>query len=173
MAILQRKSSPLRLNIGVGALNPRELLQIAKDAGIKAIPLDVERLALALGIRVIYEPMDGELSGKLVRKDLTYLMTINSLHHPNRQRFTIAHELGHYCLHRSMGDEFIDKIFFRGGESSRTEAEANRFAAAILMPEDEFTRFVKSTSQKIEDIADNFLVSPMAVKFRAEQLGFG
>lgn len=59
-----------------------------------------------------------------------------------RQRFTIAHELGHFELHKQDSGLFVDKEFkmlFRDQNSSsgeiRKEQEANAFAAAILMPE--------------------------------------
>ncbi len=59
-----------------------------------------------------------------------------------RQRFTIAHELGHFFLHRASSTVFVDAapIFFRDESSSngsqREEIEANAFAAELLMPED-------------------------------------
>lgn len=46
------------------------------------------------------EPMDNYLSGSLSYKDGTWIMTVNSKQHVNRQRFTLAHELGHYILHK-------------------------------------------------------------------------
>jgi len=64
---------------------------------------------------------------------------VNSLHHPNRQRFTIAHECGHLWLHND--EVHIDRSFRikkRDAVSSLAidpdEIEANRFAAELLMP---------------------------------------
>jgi Zn-dependent peptidase ImmA (M78 family) len=65
----------------------------------------------------------------------------NSTHAPVRQRFTIAHEIGHYAMHvkKSMDSPlFIDRLVaFRDDESSAgsdwEEVEANTFAVALLM----------------------------------------
>ncbi|WP_460881211.1 ImmA/IrrE family metallo-endopeptidase [Pontibacter rugosus] len=73
-----------------------------------------------------------------------------------RQRFTIAHELGHFVLHQKYSELFIDKEkpLFRNQESStgehKREKEANAFAAAILMPQ--FLIFQEATKIGIKFI---------------------
>jgi Zn-dependent peptidase ImmA (M78 family) len=103
--------------------------------GIDKPPVPVKEIAEALGARVRYSPFEGELAGMLVRGDGQIVLGVNSLHHPNRQRFTIAHECGHLCLHK--GDVHIDRSF-RNSVSSLAidpdEIEANRFAAELLIP---------------------------------------
>lgn len=74
-----------------------ELIVFAKKNNIETSPLDVSRLTSLLGITLRLEPMKGEESGSLKQeKSGNWVMTVNSLHHPHRQRFTIAHELGHF-----------------------------------------------------------------------------
>ena len=80
-----------------------------------------------------------EVLAWLVRGEGQVLIGVNSLHHSNRRRFTVAHECGHLLLHA--GETFIDKSFrvnWRDGVSSlavdRHEIEANQFAAELLMP---------------------------------------
>lgn len=151
-----------------------DLLQLANDNGIESSPLDVSALTKLLGIKMRFEPMSGDESGCLKKEAKTggWIMTVNSLHHPHRQRFTIAHELGHFIQHSILADSFEDSAFFRNGEMNRMETEANKFAAELLMPDTKFNEFVSAGSVRVEEIAEFFQVSSMAVRVRAKQLGY-
>lgn len=152
---------------------PEKVLEYAAQEGLDTEPLDVVGVASSLGIKIRYEAMDDEASGRLERSGSgDWFMHINSLHHPNRQRFTIAHEIAHRFLHGDVQNEFSDKIFFRSGEQTPMEAAANRYAATLLMPEDRFKAFVERQSSRVEDIANHFGVSSLAVRFRAKSLGY-
>jgi Zn-dependent peptidase ImmA (M78 family) len=120
-----------------------KIRQIAEDvlarAGISRSPVPVEQVASFLGATVKYSPFEGELAGVLVRGEGRVVIGVNSSHHSNRQRFTIAHECGHLLLHE--GGTYVDKSFrvnLRDDVSSLAidpeEIEANRFAAELLMP---------------------------------------
>ena len=147
-----------------------ELIIFAKKNNIETSPLDVSRLTNLLGITMRLEPMKGEESGSLKQgKNGNWVMTVNSLHHPHRQRFTIAHEFIRHTLNRN---SFTDTVFFRNEETNKMEVEANRFAAELLMPEIEFSKFIEEISNQVADIAAHFQVSSMAVRIRAQQLGF-
>src|ERR1035438_1210999 len=80
---------------------------------VKSPPTPVEKIAKALGAEVRFAPFDNELSGMVYVKDGVPIIGVNSLHHPNRQRFTIAHELGHLELHRQLitSEVHVDKNF--------------------------------------------------------------
>jgi Zn-dependent peptidase ImmA (M78 family) len=153
---------------------PLEIIDFAKRNGIYQIPINVAEIASKLDITVNYEPMPDDNSGSLSKHKKTgkWIMTVNSLHHPHRQRFTIAHEIGHRIRHAANCEHFEDTTFFRNGDTNPMEVEANRFAAEILMPEDEFISYLKNKSAKVEDIAEFFHVSSMAVRIRAKQLGY-
>ncbi|WP_276754122.1 ImmA/IrrE family metallo-endopeptidase [Pseudoalteromonas marina] len=153
---------------------PDNLLSLAKSKGLETEPLNVSELASLLGIIVRYEPMQNDDSGSLKKERKTgiWIMTINSLHHPHRQRFTIAHEIAHRIRHAANSDTFEDKTFFRNGDSNWMEAEANKFAAALLMPETCFSFFIENNSSKVEDIAKHFQVSSTAVRIRAKELNY-
>ena len=153
---------------------PEHLNVLAQEKGIDIDPINISALASALGINVRYEPMKDDDSGSLKKdkKSGRWIMTINSLHHPHRQRFTIAHEIAHRIRHAANSDTFTDKTFFRNGESNWMEAEANKFAAELLMPEDKFTLFIENHSAMVEDIALHFQVSSSAVRIRAKSLGY-
>ena len=173
MAIIRRKAKKGALAIKVedASMKASDVIKIVRDAGLSLAPLDVRCLAKSLNIRVTLTPLEDDISGYLNEDGGQWNIVVNALHHPRRQRFTIAHELGHYFLHRSLQDKFVDKKLFRDGSSTTIEAQANRFASEVLMPEVEFRDFVASTSGKVEDIAENFGVSSMAVNIRAEVLG--
>lgn len=80
-----------------------------------------------------------------------------------RDRFTIAHELGHYFLHyRAMGHIGV-KTFYRD-ERSTADVQANVFAAALLMPVDRFIEAFYEDEGSIQKLANRFEVSPAAVR---------
>src|ERR1700690_2516030 len=119
--------------------------KVLAQLGIKTSPAPVEKIAKAMGAQVRFAPFDQELSGMIHIKDGIPIIGVNALHHPNRQRFTIAHELGHLALHRDMitTNIHVDKGFpalalRRDTDSAKgtdpVEIEANQFSAALLMP---------------------------------------
>lgn len=148
---------------------------------------DIHALAEKFARRVRYAPGDDleelvrKLGGTVEIRDLAELGRSGSIqvHAPGRftiflpsytgrlrDRFTIAHELGHYVLHSRLGKHPIHVM--REG-SGRTEWEANWFAAAFLMPEGEFRRRLEA-SQSDAEIALYFDVSPSAVEVRKKSL---
>lgn len=153
--------------------NGEDLIAYAEDKGIEVTPLDLPKLTQHLGIAMLLEPMKEDESGSLAKdKSGKWIMKVNSLHHPNRQRFTISHELGHFIKHRGIHESFKDSTFFRNGESNYIETEANKFAAELLMPKKAFDDFIKNVSSTVEDIAKHFQVSSMAVRIRAKSLNY-
>ena len=158
-----------------------ELLAKSK---VKSAPVNVEGLAKKLGISINYEPFKEDLSGVLVKEKKRTVIGVNSSHPKTRQRFTIAHELGHFALKHD-GELFIDKtVMKRDGRSSQAidpqEIEANSFAAEILMPSELLLKSVEklldgktgySAEDLISDLADEFEVSTQAMEYRLTNLG--
>ena len=149
--------------------------------GIKSNPTPVEKIAKALGAQVRFSPFDEELSGMVYIKEGVPIIGVNSLHHPNRQRFTIAHELGHLELHREMitSNIHVDKNFpalMRDTNSAtgteQIEIQANQFATELLMPRDlidkamEGKQFDIDDDGPIEELAKKFKVSKQALEYR-------
>nr|WP_290981190.1 ImmA/IrrE family metallo-endopeptidase [Halomonas sp.] len=153
---------------------PEDLIKLAETRGLETNPVNVSQVANELGISLRFEPMSNDDSGSLKkdRKTGVWVMTVNSLHHPHRQRFTIAHEIAHRVRHAANSDTFEDKTFFRNGDSNWMETEANQFAAALLMPEAIFSEYIENVSDVVEDVAAHFHVSSMAVRIRAKVLGY-
>ena len=105
----------------------------------RSYPVDVEGLADALDIRVMREELPGDISGKIERDWIDsegFMITLNANHGTVRQRFTLAHEIAHFILHRDMiGDGIIDNGLYRDSRiGDGKERQANRYAARILMP---------------------------------------
>jgi Zn-dependent peptidase ImmA (M78 family) len=134
-----------------------------------------------MGAQVRYSPFNDDLSGMIYIKDGVPIIGVNSLHHPHRQRFTIAHELGHLELHREMitSEVHVDKDFpvlMRDPKSARgtekVEIEANQFAAELLMPEALIKQALESEpfdiddDRPIEELAKKFRVSRQALEYR-------
>src|SRR5262245_42961863 len=116
--------------------------KLLDDVGIATFPVPVERIAKHLGAQVRYSPLDAELSGMVLVQDGLPIIGVNSLHSLNRQRFTIAHEIAHLCLHRDhitnavhVDKDFRVSVLKRDGASAagteKLEIEANQFAAAL------------------------------------------
>jgi Zn-dependent peptidase ImmA (M78 family) len=148
-------------------------------------PIDIEKIARGEGARIIRQPLDHDVSGILLRDDSQVLLGVNAAHHLRRQRFTIAHELGHLSLHpgRPYTVDSTIRLNWRDDLSSlatdRQEIEANAFAAAVLMPEKLVREAVKSLrparntteSRLIDLLARQFDVSTEAMSFRLVNLG--
>lgn len=177
MAVIRRKKiakgSAQKMIPSQTTMTAERVIEMARASGLNTNPLDIIGLVRAIGIRLNIKPMDNEVSGYLEEEDGAWTIAINSLHHPKRQRFTIAHELGHYFLHRNLRHAFVDKVLFRNGNSNPIEVQANKFAGELLMPEGQFRDYVSASSSRVEDISEFFSVSAMAVRVRASQLGYG
>lgn len=166
------------------SLARRKAQKLLKAGNIKQAPVDVDQLARRAGARIHYEPLDGQVSGMVHRRhDGVAIIGVNSVHSLGRQRFTIAHELGHLVLHKDEKLHVDEKppIRFRNEESSRatnaTEIEANQFAAELLMPIELLTKEIESISDDTEAeeavsyLAERFQVSEQAMTLRLTRLG--
>lgn len=162
--------------------------QVLEQAGIRKAPIVVEEILMRFGIRVRSEPFDGDISGMLYRDadGKRAVIGVNANHSSHRQRFTIAHELGHYLLHRGR-PMIVDKtvrVNRRDRTSSmatdREEIEANAFAAELLMPRNLVDRHSRkllrqhaaiSDEALVDKMADAFDVSAQAMEYRLVNLG--
>jgi Zn-dependent peptidase ImmA (M78 family) len=168
------------------ALETLQTLSVVKP------PIPVEEISEGLGMHVVYEDLPYDTSSVLIRQaDGRRVIGVNARHAPTRQRFSLAHELGHALLHVTedapQDDEaFVSRplqILFRDGVAgqgtNRVEIEANTFAANLLMPKDLVTsRFLKRWQQDlarqvddvIDDLAIEFDVSAQAMRYRLVNL---
>lgn len=160
-----------------------QVSRLLEEHGIKKPPVAVEAIARARGAEIRYLPFDGDISGMVFRDNDRAVIGINSLHHPNRQRFTIAHEIGHMLLHKGV-EIHVDRAFrvnLRNDVSAQAvdpeEIEANRFAAELLMPENMLVGDLKGRVIDFENeddlrrFAAKYRVSLQALTFRLINLG--
>lgn len=121
-------------------------------------------------VELVYEDLPDNISGK-VSYDFNrqrYVITVNKTHHKNRQRFTIAHELGHYAL----GHGAKEDVIYRNGSQDPDEIEANAFAAEILMPKGVIHHLIFNEGiNTVQELAHKFWVSEQAMIYRLKNLG--
>lgn len=128
------------------------------------------------------EPIIKELGGKVVVGTVPetgstgyvevdgqgkFVIALSPLPGEYRNRFTIAHELGHYILHSKIGEK---PLFATRQAGSRAEWEANWFAAAFLMPADEFVKIWTESGGSVGRLINHFQVSGGAVEIRRDTL---
>ncbi|MEW6772072.1 MAG: ImmA/IrrE family metallo-endopeptidase [Bacillota bacterium] len=131
-------------------------------------PIDVERFCIEVaGLHVYYDEMEDEFCA-ILRRDLMAIL-VNQKHPRVRQRFSIAHELGHWYLHR---DEAVmaERTATLKTINKLLDEEANSFAAEFLMP----SRFVRAQVRlgmvNLDTLARYFEVSREAMWYQLNHL---
>lgn len=139
------------------------------------VPVRVGALATELGLRVFRSSLPPNVSGMIMPADDepgVYEIRINKFESPERQRFTLAHEIAHFLLHKSdIRAGVIDNVMYRSQLTSKKEAEANRVAADIVMPASAVRRELGNRTGPVDDeivdkLASQFKVSIPAMKIR-------
>ena len=182
---LPRKAKPESMTSGNSRAD-QQARDLLEKAGVSQPPIPVDAVADFLGLQVLRSDLGGDVSGVLVVDDDHGVIGVNETHALVRQRFTIAHEIGHFVLHRGQLPLFIDtqkKQFtavFRDGDSAtgenKREVEANRFAASLLMPLELVRRELGAIDPELEEdeivasLAERFKVSKAAMSFRLANL---
>lgn len=146
-------------------------------------PVPVDRIAKSLGARILLRSLGDGLSGFVVRDGSRRVIGINTFHPTVRQRFTLAHEIGHMLLH-DQDELHIDHptARLRNGVSSAgvdsAEMESNLFAAELLMPRAFLEKDLKDVDVvgPLDDdfvyaLADKYQVSTQALLIRLASLG--
>jgi Zn-dependent peptidase ImmA (M78 family) len=168
----------------------RDLVEgILIGGAVKTPPIPIEVLIRRQGISIARKHLADETSGFVyvdAKTDST-VIGLNVSHSKTRQRFTLAHELGHFLMHKTSGghlhvDEKDFFVRFRDKHSKdgsdQQEREANAFAAELLMPTSFLERDVKhlkdgvsiSDEKAIRTMANRYGVSLQALLFRLGNL---
>jgi len=162
--------------------------------------IDMEELMKAHDIYHVFKKLPDNISGaSMITKHGKKIIVINEDQPKTRQRFTIAHEVGHLLLGHDTALNTQDKatdtnsqfknpsqILFRDDKTSEgsdwREIEANHFAASILMPRDILNKEINKLIQKnsknylseynVHELADIFEVSAISMSIRLSKLGF-
>ncbi len=160
---------------------------------VGTIPVNIERLIKGQGISLNKNATSeeicrgiganrssaaGDVIGGLRKNGDEYQILILGSDHYYRKRFTMAHELGHFIFHKDKLDKLRiisdSNQYQADGITEEEEAEANNFAAEILMPEDKVREVFAETMQNknndeestIDEMYKMFQVSKMAMKLR-------
>jgi len=136
-------------------------------------PVDVAAIAKDFGLMIFSADLPANVSGVIV-KDKSYntpsgfAIFVDSGEPAVRQRFTAAHEIGHFVLHRDLiGDRHEDNYLLRSqGISNRQEQQANQFAADLLMPRNLIQKAMEDGYTTVDALADLFQVSKIAMGIR-------
>jgi Zn-dependent peptidase ImmA (M78 family) len=140
-------------------------------------PVRVEAIARELGLIVIQEEMDPEIAGRIVkdtssRSPAGYTIYLNAKDPGRRQRFTLAHEVAHYMLHRDLiGDGLIDDALYRSKLGEWYERQANRWAADVLMPAALVRGLYRGGMVSFAELSRTLDVSESAIRIRLSELG--
>jgi len=155
----------------------KEALRVLDENFIQAPPIPVRDLLEFAGLGIIESEFeDGGISG-VINLETKYLY-INTNDSFERKRFTIAHEFGHWVLHKSQME--LNKeiaIFYRksiGIEENIWEQEANCFAANLLVPEHMLKEFIAENKDGLisdAKLAELFEVSRPVIGYRRKFLG--
>lgn len=136
--------------------------------------IDIEAIAFDSGVDVLYEALDG-CEATLVGFGSKAIATVSPSPSRGRERFSVAHEIGHWLLHR--GKSFrcrADDIVQNYSADLRLEKDADEFASHLLMPTSIFRPAIKAANRPglndLQDIAEQFEVSMQAVSIRLATL---
>lgn len=130
-------------------------------------------MANELGLGFAIEALPAGISGKLMRDRAFaggFIIFVNAGDAPRRQRFTTAHEIAHFVLHRDLiGEGITDNVMYRSSLLDEYERQADRFAAQILLPA-EAVRAAYRQTKAIARLSEMFDVSGDAIRIRLREL---
>lgn len=148
-------------------------------------PVNIEDVVTILNgsIKQVLIPLPHNSSGRITKAGDSFLIEVPMNDSKTRQNFTIAHELGHLFLHMGFmldqdkwdkADTYNDSAYYRFGYSEE-EYEANAFAGAFLMPEEDYRQFIEKNAKKnridVNKVAKHFKISRQAATIRGQWLG--
>ncbi len=149
--------------------------KLLNDCHLKCLPVLLDPILSNLNINLLpYDFPKDKVSAVLMRMDDMLVIGVNKNHHTNRQRFSIAHEIGHFQLGHDMDfsfdpSEVADGRFDTAHGNVVQEQEANHFASELLMPADSLRKdFIQLRDAK--KLAQKYDVSEQALWIRLLKL---
>lgn len=154
---------------------PREIRQKI-DEHLAEHPVKLGAIAKSLGIKVLLSTLPRGTSGQIGQEDGSFVIRINRHEAKHRQRFTLAHEIAHYLLHRNRivaEGGWSENVLLRSGQPANVEYEANRLASDLVIPSAQLAEATKEysgpmTTEVIEDLARRFGVSTTAMEIKLQ-----
>ncbi|CUU46929.1 ImmA/IrrE family metallo-endopeptidase [Clostridium beijerinckii] len=145
---------------------------------------DIEEVVRIFGGNILMENnLENFADAKIEKSDNSFIITVSNNQSAERKKFSIAHELGHlflhmgYCIDKDMWESNENNRYFRN-LSGEMEYQAHEFAAAFLMPKNEFVKVMQQNLKLIDNeyiydmdaVADYFKVSVPAAINRGKWL---
>lgn len=173
----------MALNYQIKSLINDMTSEVRKLYNIVGSISDIDYVVSKLGGVVIEDPSIDGFSDGQIRKtgSNSFEITVSPFQTEERRNFTIAHELGHLFLHMGFQTNTErwkyqdDKPYYRNG-NSELEYQSNEFAAAFLMPQEEYKqvmdRYTNGDIVDTSEIARHFHVSVDAAANRGKWLGY-
>lgn len=152
-----------------------EAKKVLSDNFVTQAPVPIYDIARKSGLRIEVTPFPTKFShiqGFITKDNSAYTMYVNANDSEGERNFTIAHELGHWKLHKSELEKDLNKsVLFRLplAELNKDPLEdaANEFAASLLIPDD----ILKQNEGKSpSDLARIFGVSEDVIGYRLKLL---
>ncbi|NTU50237.1 MAG: ImmA/IrrE family metallo-endopeptidase [Desulfobulbaceae bacterium] len=146
--------------------------QLIDSLGIKKAPINIGDVAEKLGLRTVEMDLEDGISGLLITNPQMSCVVVQKKDAPSRKRFSMAHEIAHFCLkHQFEPGEHVhvDRGFLISQRNRRSatgtdlkEIEANQFAACLLMP----SKLVRACVEKLKaDHLHDIHISALAREF--------
>jgi Zn-dependent peptidase ImmA (M78 family) len=136
-------------------------------------PIPIAKVAESFGLKIFQQEFPKGISGKIWKNDASdtksgFVIFVNKNEPHVRQRFTAAHEIGHFVLHQNVIGNGIEENYMLRAEgiSSKYEVEANAFAAELLMPFPLIEKLVNEGCNEVSALAKKLQVSEIAMAIR-------
>lgn len=163
-------------------LPSREYLELSPevraeiDGLVSEIPVKLGAIAQRLGVKVLLSTLPRGTSGQIGQENGEFVIRINRHEAKHRQRFTLAHELAHFLLHKDRilaEGGWSENVLLRSGQPAIIEYEANRLASDLVIPSSLLAEATAEysgpmTSEIIEDLAQRFGVSAAAMEIKLQ-----
>lgn len=154
---------------------PQEVRQDI-DEYLAEHPVKLGAIAKRLGVKVLLSTLPRGTSGQIGQENGDFVIRINRHEAKHRQRFTLAHELAHFLLHRDRivaEGGWSENVLLRSGQPANIEYEANRLASDLVIPSAQLADATAEysgpiTSEVIEDLARRFGVSTAAMEIKLQ-----
>ncbi len=136
----------------------------------ETLPIDIGALSREFGVGAYIADLGRNISGQIIKvqdSNDQFEISVSQSDDKHEQRFTTAHELSHFLLHKDkIGDGIVDSPLYRSTMSNKIEVEANKLAADILMPYVKIDLAIEEGTKTLGALARYFDVSIQAIKVR-------
>jgi len=156
-----------------GTIAVQKMLDCCGLDNIFDIPLEL--LVAGRGAILRYSELNGADGRIVFGKQGKAIITISSkIEYEGKRRFTIAHELGHFEMHKNIPPHNDSDFTLNNFKNGNLETEANQFATELLMPENLFKKEClkqKFSPDLLRQLSEKFNSSITSVVFRYLELG--